>query len=626
MIINKEMKICSRELFLWIVLIAGIFITLTTEVLSLFNFLNRLSILICWLILFLFGLVKLNNLSRLNSFNILSKKNISSSLIFFSFLSLFIILFMTFLTALIYPPNTPDSMSYHMPRVMHWIQNQNVDFYPTSTTRQLYVSPFSEYVILHLQLIVNGDRLANLVQWFSMFGSLIGVSLIARELGGNTKSQIFSALFCATIPMGILQSTSTQTDYVVSFWIVILVYFLLCYIRHGLPAYIYGFAVVLGLGVLTKQTVYIFALPFCIWLLINVIKKKPYHFFHLLIIPLVIVLLNFGHFSRNINLYGNPIGIHEDNAHTSITNEVFNLHSVSSNVVKNLSLNLTVPSSTINKMTRNAIVEIHDLLGVSVNDNKISFEKFWIHFSLYESTASNTLHFFIIIFIIFLMITRRFFDASVIAYVGSIAAGFLFFSILLKWQPWGNRLMLPLFILFAPFVGFSLFKLRSKILSYVVIISIVFYAFPYIFMNKIRPLIGTIEKPMASKFIMKIAPVWTSNRNKLYFTYDPELYKPFKAVANIIRTSNCKTIAINSGNGWEYPLWVLTRDRKNISNPKIFHIGVTNLSSTVLKNENNEKPCAVFKFKYGSLDKSSTSKFTDKFINKFSNPPIYLFY
>ena len=137
---------------------------------------------------------------------------------------------MTFLTALIYPPNTPDSMSYHMPRVMHWIQNQNVDFYPTSTTRQLYVSPFSEYVILHLQLIVNGDRLANLVQWFSMFGSLIGVSLIARELGGNTKSQIFSALFCATIPMGILQSTSTQTDYVVSFWIVILVYFLLCYI------------------------------------------------------------------------------------------------------------------------------------------------------------------------------------------------------------------------------------------------------------------------------------------------------------------------------------------------------------------------------------------------------------
>ena len=270
--IDKEMKICIRELFLWIALILGIFIVLTTEVLSLFNFLNRQSILICWLILFGFGLVKFHNLFRHISLNFLSIKNLSSGLIFFSFLSLFVILLITFLTALIYPPNSPDSMSYHMPRVMQWIQNQNVNFYPTSIDLQLLMSPFSEYAILHLQLIVKGDRLANLVQWSSMTGCLLGVSLIAREFGGNTKSQIFSALFCATIPMGILQSTSTQTDYVVSFWIVILVFFLLCYVRRRSPTYIYGFAVALSLAILTKQTIYIFALPFCIWLLINVIK------------------------------------------------------------------------------------------------------------------------------------------------------------------------------------------------------------------------------------------------------------------------------------------------------------------------------------------------------------------
>jgi hypothetical protein len=104
--IDKEMKICIRELFLWIALILGIFIILTTEALSLFNFLNRLSILICWLILFGFGLVKLHNLFRHISLNILSIKNLSSGLIFFSCLSLFVILLMTFLTALIYPPNT----------------------------------------------------------------------------------------------------------------------------------------------------------------------------------------------------------------------------------------------------------------------------------------------------------------------------------------------------------------------------------------------------------------------------------------------------------------------------------------------------------------------------------------
>ena len=125
---------------------------------------------------------------------------------------------------------------------------------------------------------------------------------------------------------------------------------------------------------------------------------------------------------------------------------------------------------------------------------------------------------------------------------------------------------------------------------------------------------------------MKAAPVWTSSRNKLYFMFDPELHKPFEEIANIIRTSNCKRIGINSGNSWEYPLWVLTREKKNTSNPKIFYIGVTNLSGTGLKNEYKEKACAVFQFINHSLDTSDTNEFTDKFINKFSKPPIYFYY
>ena len=145
-------------------------------------------------------------------------------------------------------------------------------------------------------------------------------------------------------------------------------------------------------------------------------------------------------------------------------------------------------------------------------------------------------------------------------------------------------------------------------------------------MNKIRPLIGTIEKPLASRFIMKAAPVWTSSRNKLYFMFAPEFYEPFEEIANIIRTSNCKRIGINSGNGWDYTLWVLTREKKNTSNPKIFYIGVTNPSGVSLKNKNKEKPCAVFQFIYPSLDTSDTNEFTDKFINKFSKPPIYFYY
>jgi hypothetical protein len=163
--------------------------------------------------------------------------------------------------AIVAPPNTWDSMAYHMARVAHWIQNQTVAHYPTNYLPQLTQSPWTEFAILHLQILSGGDRFANLVQWFSMIGSLVGVSLIARELGASLSGQIFSAVFAATLPMGILQASSTKNDYAVGFWLVCLAYFILVaigskkIIKNSLPI-----GASLGLALLTKGTAYLYAL------------------------------------------------------------------------------------------------------------------------------------------------------------------------------------------------------------------------------------------------------------------------------------------------------------------------------------------------------------------------------
>lgn len=119
------------------------------------------------------------------------------------------IVLLTGLTALSAVPNNWDSMTYHMSRVMHWAQNGGVAFYPTHRLSQLHAGPWAEYGILHFYLLSAGDRFSALIQWFGMAGSLIGVSLIARQLGANVRGQLLSALFCVTIPMGILQASST---------------------------------------------------------------------------------------------------------------------------------------------------------------------------------------------------------------------------------------------------------------------------------------------------------------------------------------------------------------------------------------------------------------------------------
>ena len=91
----------------------------------------------------------------------------------------------TAVIALVAPPNNWDSMTYHMSRVEHWRVNNSVAHYPTNIEWQLYLNPWAEFAILQFQTLGFGsDRLANLVQWFAFVGSMVGVSLLVRILGG----------------------------------------------------------------------------------------------------------------------------------------------------------------------------------------------------------------------------------------------------------------------------------------------------------------------------------------------------------------------------------------------------------------------------------------------------------
>ena len=234
------MNLSLREFLVWKIIIISVIIVLSTEILSFFSAINGPYIKILWSFLLAISLIGLFYLykKKIIYFNNLKKKEL-----FFNFELFFIliILFLTFTISIIYPPNTLDAMAYHMPKVMNWVQNNNLNFYPTNDLRQLILAPFSEFVILHLYLFFDTDNFSNLVQWYSMFVSCATLSLIIKELGYNYKFQIFGVLFCTTLPMGILQSSSTQTDYVTTMWLVTMVYFLLKYFNTNFLSHIIGF-------------------------------------------------------------------------------------------------------------------------------------------------------------------------------------------------------------------------------------------------------------------------------------------------------------------------------------------------------------------------------------------------
>src|SRR5438309_1143134 len=80
------------------------------------------------------------------------------------------------------PTTNLDSLTYHLPRVMHWIQQQSVEHFPTGNTRQLEFAPWPAFVITNLHLLIGDDQLDNLVQWFAMLTSVIVTSFVSQQL------------------------------------------------------------------------------------------------------------------------------------------------------------------------------------------------------------------------------------------------------------------------------------------------------------------------------------------------------------------------------------------------------------------------------------------------------------
>jgi hypothetical protein len=119
--------------------------------------------------------------------------------------------------ALLSPPNTWDAMQYHLPRIVHWLQNRSVALYPTHELKQLHMAPGAEYLMLQLHALWGGDRLDNLMQWFAMLGSVVGVSVLARSLGAGGRGRSWPP-WCARHPRSAAWEPRTTTCFRCGSW------------------------------------------------------------------------------------------------------------------------------------------------------------------------------------------------------------------------------------------------------------------------------------------------------------------------------------------------------------------------------------------------------------------------
>jgi hypothetical protein len=586
---NNEI-FCWRKSILFASLIWGTILTAITELLSLFKILTFEYVLGIWagilLLLIVWLFFKYRNNFNLRQFFPSIKISPSDFVLLFC---LGIVLIILGCVAWISPPNNWDSMTYHMSRVMHWIQNKSVAFYPTHSLRQLYQYPWAEYAILHFQLLSGGDRFANFVQYFSMIGSAIGVSLIAKELKANPRGQLLAAIISVTIPMGILQSTSTQNDYVVTYWIICLVNLVFLFKQKTCWYHTVGLGLALGLSILTKPTACIFAFPFMAWLGLSLLFSRNWKAVgHIAIVVVLAITLISGHFIRSSKLFGSPLNSGGSSFGVGYSNEIFNAPALASNIIRNFSLHMATPDPRFNKALDNLIYSFHRHIGISASDPQTTFPDTEYHvpqINYNEDLSGNSVHFYLLCICVIIYLFRCPKEPEGNLYLLLMISGFLLFSIVLKWQLWHSRLQLPLFVISSAWIGYVISQVRPKWVINPLGFCMIFLCLPWILNNPAKPL-SRLDSYLDTK------------RTEKYFYMMPSIKGYYINAAHYLASINCSNIGlITYEDGWEYPLWALL-DNQSDAKFRIEPVNVTNISQSLAKSETNMTKdadfCAVF--------------------------------
>jgi hypothetical protein len=579
-----------RDAFLAAAIVIGVFIALTSEGLSLLKSINRTALVLVWLLALIFSLVlfwrkEATGQSRIKSFWTIFQVTGWSKTDRISILVLFLYIVILFLVARIAPPNTNDSLSYHMSRVMHWIQNQGLAHYPTTIDRQLWMPPWAELAVMQLYLFKGDDGLSNFVQWFSMGASLVVVSLIARRMGASLTGQLFAALFCVTLPMGILQATSTQTDYVTAFWLVSLAYYALLAHKRQLAAIEWVLlCLVVALGVMTKGTFYTFALPFLVWILISSLGRVGWFttIKYALLGLLVVGSINSGVWTRNILTYGFPLGPSDAIEHLS--NEGLTPGVLTSNLIRNATLNLGTPWGDVNGPFRELVERLHRFIGQDPDDPRTSLDEYRIKRYLHEDRAGNPFHFLLIPLTVLMLLKLekgKQGHSQVWAYALLALSTFLIFSAVYKWQSTGNRLLLPFFVSWSPLAGLAMGKPNFKYASYVAGLILVIAGIHPLLSNPSRALL-----PFSPDF----ANLLTTPRSELLFANSPDIMPAYISLASDLQANGCLEIGIKiKSSDAEYPLWFMLSSKDH--NLRIEHIDAPPPSGQYQRVD--FQPCAV---------------------------------
>jgi hypothetical protein len=145
------------------------------------------------------------------------------------------------------PPNNWDSLSYHLPRAALWSQHDGIGYIADAYDGRLNANPPNgEIALTFLLEIGRNERLTGFVQLAAALALAVGVFAVARKLGLSRGQAAFGSLLVLTLPIVLLQASTTQNDLVAASFLMTAAVFLLDTSRRELA--LAALAIALGIG------------------------------------------------------------------------------------------------------------------------------------------------------------------------------------------------------------------------------------------------------------------------------------------------------------------------------------------------------------------------------------------
>lgn len=544
------------------------------EILSAFNMVKWWTVFVFWAAVDLFLLIWLLKKSRIFKTQILWGRLYNAVVGH----KLFTIVFgLMFVYAILTVPYNWDSMTYHLPRIIHWVQNQSVTHYATHNVKQVANPAFHEFICMDIYLLMNNsDIFFNLVQCASFFTNAWIIYEIALKLGCSNKFCRMGVLLFCSMPISFGEALTTQNDHLTGMFLLFFVYYLLDFLKRDVKicdiekkySKCIVMAACVGYGYSTKPTVCMGMLFLAFVLLYFCIVRKDSIkiLVKLMVMALIVIsILILPEMFRNIETFG---AIFPSNTGSRQLVGTLNPKYLFINGLKNFSFNLpTIYITNSHIILKNFVCFIAKLLKVDINDPSISEDG--REFSLGEAltfghdTALNSTILIVAVFcLIWCLYRRKKANRDRKTYTYLVMLLFAVCCTFIRWEPFVSRYMLPYLALMCPMASIWIEDISEnakneclKKASYIVV-----------------SWLGITGVLMLFSYHGNIIIKQKVSRPEGYFTNRTYIREEYISAVDTVIESGARNIGLMMGGEYEYPIQYMLKETAE----RIEDVGVGN--------------------------------------------------